>query len=235
MQAVILAGGLGTRLRSVVNDRPKPMALVNGKPFLEYQLNFLKNQGIKDVLLLCGFMADKIQEYFGNGEKWDLKINYSIEDEPKGTGGAILNAYSQLEKRFLLLNGDTFINFNLSSLTIVHETKRADITILVRSAVGYEQRYGTLSVDANSKIVLFKEKDQSRSNLYVNCGVYTVEKCVFQDCQLRKFSFEEDILMNKVNKLSIYACITNAGFIDIGTPDSYKWFVDASRKRALDV
>jgi len=109
MQVVILAGGKGTRLRPITYQVPKPMVPIHGKPFLQYQLELIKSLGINEVLLLVGYLGKQIEEYFGGGPKFGLNIEYSYENNPLGTGGALKNAEEKLAEKFLLLNGDTFL------------------------------------------------------------------------------------------------------------------------------
>src|SRR4051812_33410009 len=109
LQAVILAGGLGTRLGTITKETPKPLVNIKGKPFLEWQLQFLADQGVKKFLLLTGYKGEMIENYFGNGKKWGFNISYSQEALPLGTGGALLQAVPKLADRFLLLFGDSFL------------------------------------------------------------------------------------------------------------------------------
>jgi len=225
MQAVILAGGLGTRLRSIVNDRPKPMALVNGKPFLEYQLNYLKAQNVRRILILCGHMADLIQEYFGDGRRVGLEISYAVEKDLKGTGGAILNAANMIDQTFLLLNGDTFVSFNLDDLRKFHNAKKADITMLAMQDKKRDNRYGTMVIDMNHRIVEFFEKESPLGkDLFISCGVYIINKTVFNNVSIDTFSLERDFLAKSTNLL-MYAYVFKGSFIDIGTPKSYQEFI----------
>lgn len=121
MRAVILAGGLGTRLRAIVSDRPKPMAQVAGKPFLEYQLDHLRTYGIIDVVLCVGHMAEQIRGYFADGRSRGMRIDYAIERELLGTAGAVRNSANFIDGKFLLLNGDSYLDLDLASFTAAHE------------------------------------------------------------------------------------------------------------------
>src|SRR5215210_1825408 len=120
MKALILVGGLGTRLRPLVSDRPKPMAQVEGKPFLEYQIEKLRAHGFKDLVLCVGHMARQVQDYFGDGRDWEVQIDYAVETELLGTAGAIKNAQKVIEDTFLVLNGDSYLEVDLGGLAEFH-------------------------------------------------------------------------------------------------------------------
>jgi len=130
MQVVILAGGLGTRLRPLTYKIPKAMVPIKGKPFLEHQLKILKNNGLNDILICIGYLGEEVKKYFGNGEKWGLNIEYSFEREPLDTGGAIKNAEDRLENEFLALYGDTFLDINYKDL-ISYSRKKAKLGTIV--------------------------------------------------------------------------------------------------------
>ncbi len=235
MQAVILVGGLGKRLRTIINDRPKPMAQIRGKPFLEYQINYLKSQNVTDIVLLCGYMANKIREYFKDGKAYHVNIKYVIEQEPLGTGGAITNALNELDPTFLLLNGDTFIRFDLKEMIKFHKEKKSMITILITSIIKRENRYGQVMINSDNKVVGFVEKQlEPNKKSYTNCGVYIINKNIFLKTDHRnfqeKFSFEKDFLNTYYDKIPTYAFTTKNNFIDIGTPESYEEFCNFADK-----
>ena len=127
MIALILAGGIGERLRPITNNIPKPMVPVNGKSFLQYHIEELKRAGIKDIVLCTGYLSNKIQEYFGDGSKFDVKIKYSIEKKPLGTAGAIKNAEKYVNNTFLVLNGDSYLKIDYNKLINFHKSKKAKL------------------------------------------------------------------------------------------------------------
>jgi len=219
-ECVILVGGQGTRLRSVIQDIPKPMADVNGKPFLEYLLHFLNAQGCNHAVLSVGYKHEIIKNYFGN-QYLNLKIDYAIEEEPLGTGGGIKNSLDFISQNdFFLLNGDSFFDVDLMQLAEFHFIKKSAITLSVKE-MHHVDRYGTLNIE-NGKIFSFNEK-QPIERGFINAGVYVVSKQVFEDEQLtEKFSFEKDILEKNVNTLSFYAFESDGYFIDIGIPEDYR-------------
>jgi D-glycero-alpha-D-manno-heptose 1-phosphate guanylyltransferase len=219
-QAIILAGGFGTRLRSVVSDVPKPMAAINGKPFLCYVLDYCAAYAINEVILAVGYKHDLIEQYFGNQYK-GMRIVYSIEQEALGTGGAIKQAmsYCTPHSAVYVLNGDTFFATNLQQLYDVFEKKAADIALALCHLANFD-RYGVVETEQDGQITAFCEK-QFRESGNINGGVYVLKSDLLQDFP-QKFSFEKEVLEMGLSKFRLYAQISDAYFIDIGIPDDYK-------------
>ncbi|EFP6760471.1 NTP transferase domain-containing protein, partial [Campylobacter jejuni] len=200
MQAIILCGGLGTRLKSVIKNIPKPMAPINNKPFLEFIFEYLKKQGIKEVILAVSYKYEVIQEYFKD-EFLDIKIKYSIEKEPLGTGGAIKEALKFIKNEAYVLNGDTIFDIDLKKL-ILNNSK---ICLALKQMNDFD-RYGTVELDSKNYIKLFKEKEFKKQGL-INGGIYFLNKDIFNDFTLQeKFSFEE-FLQENYEKLKAKAHI----------------------------
>ncbi|EID3128999.1 NTP transferase domain-containing protein, partial [Campylobacter jejuni] len=200
MQAIILCGGLGTRLKSVIKDIPKPMAPINDKPFLEFIFEYLKKQGIKEVILAVSYKYEVIQEYFKD-EFLGIKIKYSIEKEPLGTGGAIKEALKFIKNEAYVLNGDTIFDIDLKKL-ILNNSK---ICLALKQMNDFD-RYGTVELDSKNYIKLFKEKEFKKQGL-INGGIYFLNKDIFNDFTLQeKFSFEE-FLQENYEKLKAKAHI----------------------------
>lgn len=220
MEAIILAGGLGTRLRSVVKDVPKPMALVGNKPFLWYLLEALNDQEIEKVVLAVGYKYEVIKEYFGDKYK-NIKIEYSIEDEPLGTGGCIKKAFEKIDgDNVLILNGDTYFNVDLRKLKEKHIELDAELTLSVKPMEQFE-RYGTV-VSEQERVIDFEEKQYKESG-NINAGVYIAKTNIFKNMNLdEKFSFEKDVMEKYVSKLKIGIYISDEYFIDIGIPKDYE-------------
>lgn len=220
MTAIILAGGFGTRLQSVVRDVPKPMADINGKPFLEYLFQYLSKYNISDVVLSVGYKQEIIKDYFGNKYK-NINIKYSCEDTPLGTGGAIKKAFSLIETddSILVINGDTFFDVNLDNLTNKTIKNNFDIVMSLKELKDFD-RYGSVIVEDNI-IMDFQEKKFITKG-YINCGVYVIRKQIFDNMEaLNNFSFEE-FLKSNLSNLAAYSHISNDSyFIDIGIPDDY--------------
>ena len=223
IEAIILAGGLGTRLRSVVSDVPKPMAPVNDKPFLHYIVKNLKLQGVEKIILSVGYMSDSITSYFGDSYI-GLEIEYAIEKELLGTGGGILNASALINAdKFLVLNGDTYFNINIVDMYHCHDKMKADITIAVANA-SESRRYGTIQIDEKNKIVSFQEKSNIAGTNVVSGGVYIFNKSITEEMQKEvsyPISIETDIFQNYVSKTNMYAFESSREFLDIGKPEDY--------------
>ncbi|WP_087698948.1 D-glycero-D-manno-heptose 1-phosphate guanosyltransferase [Campylobacter jejuni] len=219
MQAIILCGGLGTRLKSVIKDIPKPMAPINDKPFLEFIFEYLKKQSVKEVILAVSYKYEVIKEYFKD-EFLGIKIKYSIEKEPLGTGGAIKEALKFIKNELYVLNGDTFFDIDLSKLKL----DKSKICLALKQMNDFD-RYGTINIDKHGLVISFKEKVFKKQGL-INGGIYLLTKDIFNEFDLeKKFSFEE-FLQENYKKLKARACIFDDYFIDIGVPSDYERFSD---------
>ncbi len=220
MDALILSGGLGLRLRSVLDDCPKPLAVVAGKPFLEYLLLWLKTQGVTSIILCTGYRGELIQEYFGCGNVLGLRLRYSCESEPLGTGGALKLAGPLIEsEEFLVLNGDSFFDVDLRELISTHRRRRAQATIAL-AEVEDTHRYGSVEMNAQGEIVRFLEKGRGGDG-FVNAGVYVFRAEILalipQGCAV---SLEHEIFPNLVGR-GLYGLPARGYFVDIGVPDEY--------------
>lgn len=217
--AIILAGGFGTRLQSVVSDLPKPMADIGGKPFLQYLLIYLKSFGIKRVILCTGYLHEKVEAHFGSNFL-GIEIIYSREESPLGTGGAIKKAMKHVEGNCFILNGDSFFEIDLRALSSFHETSNADFTFGLKQMSEFD-RYGTVVLELDS-IVAFKEKTYMRSGL-INSGVYVTSSKIFSTLKLPdSFSLEKDFLEKQIGSMNIMGMISEGYFIDIGIPEDYE-------------
>jgi len=223
--AIVLAGGLGTRLRSVVQDVPKPMAAVGGKPFLEIVLGYYRQQGINRFILSVGHLAHIIQGHFGN--TWqDCQIDYSVETVPLGTGGGILQASTLLgpaETTCLALNGDTFFAIDLLTLAAFHAQKKASISLSTFTSSDIA-RYMGMTVDQNSRITHLNVKSQS-GQCRVNGGAYLINQSLLKTLTAQAItpqSWENDTLPNLlIQDKPLYAHPFGSQFIDIGIPDDF--------------
>jgi len=217
MEAIVLAGGLGTRLRSVVSDLPKPMAPIGDKPFLEYILKYLQKNGITRVILSVGYKWETIKEYFGDKFE-NIELVYSVENEPLGTGGAIKKAMNQVKNsQVYIINGDTFFDVDLKSLVLENDSK---LILSLKHMVNFD-RYGCVESDENNFVTAFTEKGYRESG-NINGGIYLASKNIFSNFDLNeKFSFEEFMQINFA-KLKISVKIFENYFIDIGIPEDYK-------------
>jgi len=221
LEAIILAGGLGTRLRSVVSDLPKCMAPVAGKPFIHFVIEYLLGQGIDKFIFSLGYKSEMIIDYVN--EQYPLLYSqYSIEEEPLGTGGAIKLACNMTtEKNVLILNGDTLFCVDIEQLTATHLHAMADCTLALKPMQDFD-RYGVVELNKDNTIASFKEKQHYQSGL-INGGIYVLHVNAFiQEDLPHKFSFEKDYLEEYVDKRKICGDIQDEYFIDIGIPEDYE-------------
>ncbi len=225
-EAIILAGGLGTRLQPVVPDVPKCMAPVAGKPFLHYVLDFLQKSDVEHFVISVGYLHEMIEEYLSKNYG-QLNYTLSLENEPLGTGGAIRLAVDKcLEKNVLICNGDTLYKIDVSALSKLHEQTNAACTLSLKP-MHYFDRYGAVELNEDHSIKSFKEKQYYTSGL-INGGVYALNREKFSNEKLPgKFSFEKDYLEKTVKnndheKPKLYGIMQDDYFIDIGIPEDYE-------------
>lgn len=221
MQALILAGGAGTRLSSVLAGLNKPMAPIAGKPFLEYLLRQLKQHKIDEVILCVGYKADLIRSYFGTGADWGIKISYSCEEDFLGTAGALKLAERHIRgDDFLVMNGDSLFDIELRALMHYHLDRQATATVAL-AYVDDTQRYGAVSVDESSQIVRFIEKRESNTGGLINGGVYVFSRKVLDFIPPgQPVSLERNILPGLIRK-GLYGLPSKGYFVDIGVPADY--------------
>jgi D-glycero-alpha-D-manno-heptose 1-phosphate guanylyltransferase len=220
--AIILAGGFGTRLQSVVNDLPKPMAPINGEPFLNYQLNYLKHYGIKNVILSVGYLAEKIKAYYGSNFN-GLEIDYVVEENPMGTGGGIRLALEKCtESLSFVLNGDSFFDVDLIKFYDLHIQNRSQISLALRK-VNNSARYGTIEKTKENIISSFKEKSGIDHEGIINGGVYLLDKNLYlqKTPSATNFSIEKDFFEKQLSNSLISGFEFEGYFIDIGIPEDY--------------
>lgn len=219
-ECIILAGGLGTRLKSVVNETPKCMALVANKPFLSYLFDQLEQAKFSHIVLALGYKAEIIINWLQN-QKRSFNISYIIEEEPLGTGGAIKLALSKIKgENTFILNGDTLFRINFQELLIFHKDKEADISLALKKMTEFD-RYGSVNINHEGRITKFEEKKYLEQGL-INGGIYIINKNIFVSIDTSsKFSFEKEVLENKVEDLKIFGLSYDDYFIDIGIPTDY--------------
>lgn len=219
-EAVVLAGGLGVRLREAVPDLPKPMAPVAGRPFLAWLLERLERQGVRHAVLAVGYRAEAIERHFGRAFG-ALRLSYAHEREPLGTGGALRQAL-RLIGAFpaLALNGDSLVDLDLVAMRATHEAAGVPLTMAL-AQVEDAGRYGRVVV-RDGRVVAFEAKGRAGPGA-INAGVYMVEAGLLDDPALgERFSFEKDFLEPRVAALPIAAHLAGGGFIDIGVPADYR-------------
>ncbi|NOZ80415.1 MAG: NTP transferase domain-containing protein [DPANN group archaeon] len=236
MQAVILVGGKGTRLKPLTEKIPKPLVPVHGRPFIHYLFDRLRAQGITDILLCIGHLGSQFRELLGDGSSLGLHISYAEEKELLGTAGAIKNAASLLEQDFLLLNGDTLFDIDYGSLAAFHKEKDALLTFAVRLSVdpeedsreqrsGEQRQRGVISIDEVGRVLSFEEKPTSllSNNHYVNGGAVMVSKRILASIPAgRPVSLEREIVPQLINTKTLFAKEFKGYFIDMGTMASLR-------------
>jgi len=225
-EAIILAGGLGTRLRSVVSDIPKCMAPVNGIPFINFVITYLKNEGVERIILSLGYKSEVVIAHVEKTfTKKVIEIDHVIEETPLGTGGAIKLACTKVKgKHVLILNGDTLFNIDLQKFSEFHRGHEADFTVALKELKQFS-RYGTVETDSASAITAFKEKAYCEEG-FINGGVYALTvKSFIQEPFPEVFSFEKDFLEKNIGKKKFYGLPCEYYFIDIGIPEDYNRFI----------
>lgn len=219
-EAIILAGGLGTRLREAIPDLPKCMAPVAGRPFLFHVINYLRSEGIEKFIFSLGYKHEVIEAWL-NAQFPTLNYQCSIEDEPLGTGGAIQLACSlATETNVAVVNGDTLFKTHLHEAFLFHEKNMAECTLLLKPMTNFD-RYGVVETGEERLVSSFKEK-QFYTTGNINAGVYILHTRKFLDEEFPdKFSFEKDYLERLFSQRRIYGLIQDSYFIDIGIPEDY--------------
>lgn len=218
MDAIILAGGFGTRLRHIVSDAPKPMAQIAGKPFLDYLFEYLSIQGVKKVILAVGYLHNKIEERYRKNFM-GIDIEYSVEDRPLGTGGAIKRAMKGCSGDYAaILNGDTFFNADLNAMEQLYTQNRADAVIAVKRMRDFD-RYGALKIE-KGRIIGFYEKQFCENGL-INGGIYILGKHFSMNSEKESFSLEKEYFEMDTAGKKLYAFESDGYFIDIGVESDY--------------
>lgn len=221
---VVLAGGLGTRLKDVVNDVPKPLAPILDKPFLDYLLAYWVKNNAKKIILSVGYKNQFIKKHFGSNYK-GVPIEYVIEDVPAGTGGAVLKVLNEVNMPddFFIINGDTLFLNNQKSMISSHVDNEADFTVCLRN-IEDAGRYHRIQVDNTNKLCSILEPDNKKEPGLINGGVYIVNRKVFDGFSIEQgktVSLENEILPELVPSNKVYGVVDHGAFIDIGIPDDY--------------
>jgi D-glycero-alpha-D-manno-heptose 1-phosphate guanylyltransferase len=217
--ALILVGGLGTRLKAVIGeDTPKPLALISGEPFLKHLLLWLSKQGVKNVVLATGHLAESFEDTIAGYCPIGMSVSFSRETEPLGTGGAIKNALPHLNSDpILVMNGDSVASVSLAELISNHGDGYASMALI---EVPDAARFGTVDVDRDGLVSSYREKKGLPNPGYINAGFYLLSQNFLADLPNGRFSLEQDIFPNVIPK-GIKTVSFEGDFIDIGTPESY--------------
>ena len=219
MKAVIIAGGLGTRLRPLTNNTPKPMLPIGEKPILEHLINWTKKGGIKSVILCVSYLKESIEDYFGDGEKFGVKIEYAISKKQLATAGQLKTAEKFIDDDFVCMYGDSIFNFSLRSMIKQHSIKKPFVTMSLND---YKTTlpYGVIETSKKGKVVNWNEKPEIKAN--VNMGCYIMNPQVFNLIPKNKPYGMDDVIKKAMKKKVVNSFITKKGFTDIGNTESYK-------------
>ena len=221
MKAIVLAGGLGTRLAGVTGKLPKPMAPVGSRPFLEYLLDYLIEQGSEEAVLAVSHKWEMIDKHFGD-EYRGMGLSYSVEDEPLGTGGAIRQALEGLpDNEVVVVNGDTLFRVDLEEMAARHRSGRAQLSIALKQ-VPESGRFGRVEMTPGGVISRFLEKSSAGPG-WINGGTYLVTRSLFADFPMpERFSFERDLVGPNIDRIRPRGFQSDAYFIDMGVPEDYE-------------
>jgi len=223
--AAVLAGGMGKRLRPITYFLPKPMVNVGGRPFLDYILEMLSAQGISKCVLLTGYKHGVVERHCGNGSRYKMRIAYSFEKTPLGTGGALLNAKEKLAGTVLVMNGDSWVGFDIVKLLKFHRKRHALVSVLAMKG-GLAAR-GAIVANNRGRVLEFGEKKRTGEGTF-NTGVYLVEQKAIallaqkqaQGALGAAFSLEREGFPLFIAQKKLYACVSEGDFVDIGTFES---------------
>ena len=222
-QAILLVGGLGTRLMPLTRTVPKPMLPIAGLPVTEHQLAMARRAGITSLVLATSYLSDVFTPYFGDGSHWGMKLQYAVEEEPLGTGGAIRNAAQLLDtdESIVIFNGDVVSSHDLSRQINLHESRDADVTLHL-TRVDDARAYGCVPVDDEGRVIAFLEKMEKPVANTINAGCYVFHPRVIQQIPVGKVvSIEREIFPDLVNRgQAIYGMVEDSYWIDIGRPSA---------------
>lgn len=222
MQAIILAGGFGTRLQTVVKEVPKPLAPIGGKPFLYWLITHLQKNGVTSFIFSLGYLHHLSEDFLAT-EFPSLNYQCVVENEPLGTGGAIkLCLQNTLEKQVLIVNGDSFFNLSINGFYNNYIQTKSDCTIALKPMQNFD-RYGSVEIDSNNRVTQFNEKKHCEDGL-INTGILIFNRNVFLEKTSHlplNFSYEKDFLEPNMQSLKVSGYIAAEYFIDIGIPEDY--------------
>ena len=229
MKAVILAGGLGTRLRPLNNSKPKPMLPVGEKPILEHLIEWTKKGGVKSVVICVSYLRKSIEDYFEDGSKFGVKIEYAISNKPLATAGQLKTAEEFIDDDFVCMYGDSIFNFSLKNMIKQHVTKKSFVTMSLNE-FKTNLPYGVIETSKKGKVVSWNEKPEIKAN--VNMGCYVMNSNIFDLIPKNKAYGMDDVIKKVMKKKqAVNSFITKKGFTDIGNKESYKQACDEYEKR----
>ena len=220
MKAVILAGGLGTRLRPYTKSLPKPMLPLGGKPILEYEIEWARKNGIKEIVLCVSYLRNKIEDYFGDGKKFGVKIEYAVSKKPLATAGQLKTAEKFIDDTFVCLYGDSIYNFSLRNMIKHHKKSKANVTMSLFD-YKFNLKYGVIDTKKSGQVTAWNEKPEFSA--IINIGCYVMERDVFQLIpKNRQYGMDDVIRKVLSSKKKVTSVISKKGFIDIGDKETYE-------------
>jgi len=220
MKAVILAGGLGTRLRPLTNKKPKPMLPLDKKPILEHLIKWIKKNGVKDIILCVSYLHETIEKYFEDGSKFGVNIEYAVSGRPLATAGQLKTAQKFIDDTFVCVYGDSLFNFNLRRMITDHKKKKSFITMSL-----YEHKtsikYGVIDTKNNGKVLSWNEKPEIKSK--INMGCYVMESAVLNFIPKNKSYGMDGVIKGAISKRkTVNSLLIKKGFIDVGDKKTYE-------------
>ena len=229
MKAVILAGGLGTRLRPLTNSKPKPMLPIGEKPILEHLVEWTKKGGIKSIVLCVSYLRKSIEDYFEDGKKFGVTIEYAISKKPLATAGQLKTAEEFIDDDFVCMYGDSIFNFSLRNMIKQHVMKKSFITMGLNE-FKTNLPYGVIESSKNGRVISWNEKPEIKAN--VNMGCYVMNSDIFNLIPKNKPYGMDDVIKNAMKKKQkVNSFITKKGFTDIGNKESYKQACDEYERK----
>ena len=220
MKAVILAGGLGKRLRPLTNKKPKPMMQLGGKPILEHLIKWIKKNGIKEIVLCVSYLHKTIEDYFGDGKKFGIKIEYAISSKPLGDAGQLKTAQKFIDDTFVCVYGDSLFDFSLRNMITDHKKKKSFATMSLcehKTSI----KYGVIDTKNNGRVLSWNEKPEIKSK--INMGCYIMDPAIFNFIPKNKKYGMDDVIKKAISKHKIVnSILTKKGFVDIGDKKTYE-------------
>jgi len=229
VKAVILAGGLGTRLRPLTISKPKPMLPVGEKPILEHLIEWTKKGGVKSIVICVSYLRKSIEDYFEDGSKFGVKIEYAISNKPLATAGQLKTAEEFIDDDFVCMYGDSIFNFSLKNMIKQHVTKKSFVTMSLNE-FKTNLPYGVIETSKNGKVTSWNEKPKIKGN--VNMGCYVMNRNIFDLIPKNKAYGMDDVIKKAMKKKqAVNSFITKKGFTDIGNKESYKQACDEYERK----
>ena len=220
MKAIILAGGLGTRLQPYTTFIPKPMLPLGEKPLLEHLIGWVKKNGVKDIVLCVSYLRKTIEDYFGDGKKFGVKIEYATSNKPLATAGQLKTAEKLINDTFVCIYGDSIFDFNLKNMINEHKKKKSFITM---SLYEYKTniKYGVIDTKNNGRVTTWNEKPEIKAK--INMGCYIMERDILGFIPKNKPYGMDDVIKKAISKRkNVNSILTKKGFIDIGDKETYE-------------